>query len=75
MRALMPGFARLERVRTSALRSFSRKLVYWFRIVDHDSLLLMHPIKMMDRANAVPQRMRVGDRGGNVGFGQQDGFR
>jgi hypothetical protein len=51
------------------------RLVHGLGIVDHYPPLLMHPIEMMDWADTLPQRMGVSDRGGDVGFGQQNGFR
>jgi hypothetical protein len=45
------------------------------RIVDHDSPELMHPIKVMHRADALPQWMGIGDGSCDVGFGQENGFR
>ena len=43
-------------------------------VIDHDPPLLMHAIQMMNRPDAAPEWMRIGNGGGYVGFRQQNGL-
>jgi hypothetical protein len=49
-----PGFRPAERVRDQPLSGFRLGLVRGLGIVDHYPPLLVHPIKMMDWAGALP---------------------